>query len=570
MKSTKPAPGLMLIVSATLSCGLLCSCATLERDYRLQSWEKYRVNAERAMKKRQHRFALAMARESVDAAEGFGDSDFRLGVSLCVLGNAERAADHLKEAEAAYRKSVKVLMRAQKNASQGSRNDQLAEVTQKLVAEDLTESLVHLGDLYLQEERYSDAAKCFDRAVSIFEALINTDTSQSQPNDLVVGQQYFQCLLNLARAAAQSNNIALADRSFQQALRIAASPSCGEYQRRDVRDEYLKLLQSQGRQNEAPQLVADVLFNQYTADGTLALSEGDYTAAEIAYRKALPEAGTSIFSEQRVLRGLLNLILVFAREGKVAEVIRCSRLADDYVRSHPQSPPRDYDQIQEALANFYIVSNIVPAAREALLKQLPYRGKQFGKHSKELCMTFALLGIIEQRAGNIPAAERCAQKAYRLIKMHPVDRSYFATISRTADLTLLLGHFKETEELDKRLITIRISGHDEADPFVTSLRANLLVLYQRYQKHDEARQTVNEMIRVLEKADSNQRAAAFPYVGLSLTSCLTAQWYDLATPLTKLGQSILMTDLGGTFPNELAKNAWTTDMAIMQKHFNNQ
>ncbi|MGK3847904.1 hypothetical protein, partial [Enterococcus faecium] len=61
----------------------------MDREYRLRFWEKCRISSEQALRKRRYKYAHAMAEEAVRQAEGFGDKDFRLGVSLCNLGDVE-------------------------------------------------------------------------------------------------------------------------------------------------------------------------------------------------------------------------------------------------------------------------------------------------------------------------------------------------------------------------------------------------------------------------------------------------------------------------------------------------
>ena len=550
----------------------LNSCA-VEREFKLQSWEKYRIAAEKALKKNQAKLALNLAQESVAAAESFGDSDFRLGVSLCVLGDAQRVNKRTKAAEAAYKKSILVLENAREKGSDFRTANSQIGATQlakdsfvKLLDEDESESLSRLGDLYMAQEKFADAARCFNMASTKIQGLI--DLSKQSTSDLVMQQTLMDCLLGLARAAAQTEKIDIAQQSYQRAIFVASSPGCGELVRREVRDEFLKFLKDHKREQDAQALIADVLFGRYTSDGGLALSESDFTAAEIAFRNALVQAGRSAFSEQRVLHAMANLILVFTREGKTADVIRCSQLAYSFMTLHPQANQKDYDHIQEALANYYIVVAAYPLAQEAMARQLDYRLKQFGKSSKEVCATYATLGFAAYKSNNVGMAEHCANRAYKIIKSRPTDRSLFYACSRTAELFLVLNSFSQVEELHKRMIEIKEHSLEKGSPFVVGLEANLYVLYQRYQKHDEAAILAKKMLAEIKNSNQTQRAGAFPYLLVVLTAALNGGWDDMAAPFLSLSQDILKNDLAGNFPDEQLRRGWYQDLEIAKRFTN--
>lgn len=537
---------------------LLSSCTGVEHDFRLQSWEKNQIAAERALKKKQYKLALTMALESVDAAKFLGDSDFRLGVSLCVLGDAQRANKRTKAAEAAYKESIIVLERArnekQAHSAQKGKLQLDKDTLNKLIAEDQSESLSRLGDLYMAQEKFSDAARCFEMAVNKIQKL--DETSQVANGDLVIEHTLINCLLGLARSLAQAEKLDMAQQAYQRAVFLAGNRGCGELFRREIRDEYLKFLKERNNERDAQGLVADVLFVRSSSDGALALSEGNFTAAEIAFRNALVEAGHSVFYEQRVLHGIANLIVAFAREGKTDDVIRCGRLANSFMLTHPQASRKDYDHIQELLANYYFIIENYPLAQEALSRQLEYRVRQYGSQSKEVCSTYAMLGFAAFKNRNPIAAKRCAVKAFNIINSRPEDRSLFYAIGRTKDLFMLLNSFPEMETLEKRMIAIKAHGRGNTDPFVIGLRVNLLVLYQLYNKRTEAYKLANEIIRDVKTANQAQRIAAFPYVGIALNACLTAGWDDLAQPLFDLTAAIEKNDLDGYIADAQVKENW--------------
>lgn len=566
MKSKLFSKNILLCMALTILSPGLSSCSYLEHESKFQTWEKCRISAERAIKKKQKRFALAMAKDSVAAAESFGDSDFRLGISLCVLGDALRANSEAEQAELAYKRAVKVLKRAEA-AAHGNLKDQnkLQNMMSRLIEEDLANTFLRLSELLFEEGKKEDALKSLERAAEKFQALLMYDLEARRPGDLILQKQYLQCLVSLAKLAAEVDQQALADSAFQQAVQIANGPSCGDYERRDIRDAYLKYLQSAGRSSEATGLNADLLFSQYTADGALALAESDYTGAEVAYRNALEEASKSTFSRQRILRALYNLITVFERANKPSEVQRCSQLADDFMRSRRIRYDKDYDQIQEILANYYLLSGNPILAKVALSNQLAYRSAKYGSTSKEVCLLCALLGIAELRDKNdVKAAESYAKQAYEMIMLHRNDRTYFNAIDKTVQLMTQLRHFDEAEQLEKRLIEIKRQRHDETDVWLMGLKVNLVVIYQTFNKREKAKETIADLVKTVAKSNTEQKVAAFPYLLLLLTSCVHLKWYDEVVPVAQLGQNILHEDLKNVFPSESMKQNWLKDLATLE------
>ena len=567
-------PGIKTIFSLAVSISALAltSCATLERESKLQCWEKCRIASERALKKHQPKLALQLAQESASAADGFGDADFRRGISLCLLGTAQKANKQNREAESSYKQSLKVLNRAEKAAldkvsADRANNIQTLDVAPRLVVEDLAASLTCLGDLYNSMENYSDAVKCFQKASERYNDIITKYSMGLAAQDLVLEQEYMQSLLALGRAAVKSNNLELAENTYRSILKIAAGSTCSEYQRREVRDELLTLLQKEGRQNEAGSLVSDALFNQYTADGMLALSEGDFTAAEMSYRKAMDEAVKSVYSKQRTLRSLLNLISVFVRQNKPEEVLRCRIMVDRFVLRNPQlTSMQEYDQIQDMLANYYFIAKNIPQTKLALEKALVYRLRVYGPDTKEVAAIYARLGAAEFYDNNLANAQRYEDEAYKIVEKHRLDRTYFTAMTKTVELTAILRHFERTEELQKRLIEIKESRYDKSDPWVISLKANLILFYNQFNKKDNAALAVKGIVADLEKAKPDQRINCFPYLIVILTCCINSGWYDIAKPVAQLGQSILSKDLGNVFPNEMIKNSWNQALERLQKH----
>jgi hypothetical protein len=557
----------------------------LEHQSKSQTWEQCRTTAQNLLRKRKKEQALAISNEAVAAAQAFGDSDFRYGVALCVQGDMLAANEKNSEAKAAYKKSIKVLNRAEKIASAELENRtktksgplnkveevKIAEqkVQLRLIQEDIANSFDHLGKVYEGEGKASDAAKSFDKASEKYEQVVTADMLTTKSPELIVHQQFVRCLHKLAQAAAANGDSALADKAFKKAVAQAATSYCSESDRKEIRNNYLKYLQQAGRNQEATGLMADVLFDQLTADGTLSMFEGDLTAAEISYRKALEEAAKSVYSEQRILKALFNLTTVFVRAGKFDEVQRCNILANQFMLTHRNGNRKEYDQIQEVLANYYLVIGKPSPCKEALQQQLRYKIAKYGQYSREVCTVLAQLGQCEmlfdwKNLTTKPRANQYANDALAIIKSHPLDRSYYDAIQKLSSLMSWLDRYEDARDLDRTLIEMKARKYGPGDPWLVGLKINLVALEQKFNHREEAGKLIKEIVDGVSNATPEQKAGCFPYIVLLLAYCVHSKWWDNAESVAHLGESILHNDLANAFPSDTARQSWTRDIAILE------
>lgn len=558
----------------------------LEHQSKSQTWEQCRTTAQNLLRKRKKEQALAISNEAIAAAQAFGDSDFRYGVALCVQGDMLAANEKNSEAKAAYKRSIKVLNRAEKIASEALENrtksaghlnrteeENLAElkVQLRLIQEDIANSFDHLGKVYEAEGKASDAAKSFDKASEKYEQVVTADMLTTKSPELIVHHQLVRCLHKLAQAAVANGDSELADKAFKKAVARAATSYCNESDRKEIRNEYLKYLQQTGRALEATGLNADVLFDQLTADGTLSMYEGDFTAAEISYRKALEEAAKSVYADQRILKALFNLTTVFVRAGKIDEVLRCHHLANDYMAAHRNANKKEYDQIQELLANYYLATGRPAFCHDALENQLKYKVRKYGRFSREVCTVYAMLGQCEiqvNSAKNKDLAAQYANEAMMIIRNQPIDRSYYDALQKVAQLMSWLDRYDEARDLSQKLIDMKAKKYGPGDPWLVGLKINLVALEQKFHHKDEAGKIIKDVVKGVSQGTPEQKAGCFPYVVLLLAYCVHSKWWEFAEPVAQLGQSILKNDLGNAFPSDTARQSWIRDIAVLEKQLN--
>ncbi|MBX9722501.1 MAG: tetratricopeptide repeat protein, partial [Candidatus Obscuribacterales bacterium] len=423
----------ILPVSMSLS---LTSCGSIVQSYRLRFWEKYRINAEQCYKKSQYSQARTKAVEALALAEGFGDSDFRLGVSLCDLGDIDKAVGKNKAAEDHYKRAIKVFeaagsraaeaaMKAKSaNSSTGTsnlssatskaENDSDEAMMCKLIREDLANGLTHLADLYAIQEKYSEAAKCFDEAANLYQSMVGGN--RWLLDDCAMGQELVTCLVGLAQVSLAQKEPDAAAQAYHRALDYAVAAQCPEHVLVDIRDAYLELLQDQGRSKEANQLLADIDWQKSTSAGVKAYYQKNIPEADTLLHRAFMDAQQSIFSERRMMKSLYNLLSVLVLEDKPAEVEQCRMLAHKYVLSRNVRFDQDYDSMLTFLANYSLNAKNPYQAIDSLKQQQIYRLNEYGPLSIQICETLALLGSAQLYAGQKDEAEKSAKAVYEVIK----------------------------------------------------------------------------------------------------------------------------------------------------------
>lgn len=533
------------------------------------------------MHKRRFRTARALAEEAVHEAEGFGTEDFRLGVSLCAFGDALKADKSYQASEAAYKRAVTILRSAADRSAAaeaaGAKTGKKIEaertqVFSRLVREDLANTLSHLAELYAIQEKHQLGADCYEKAAEIYQSVLKVQTPVSSDlkavDDCPLGQELVMCLIGLARSSIEEKRYEAADEAYRRALYIAIASNSPEFLLADIRDSYIHLARQLGRTAEVAQLAADETFSKCTAAGIKSMFRKDYSEAEALFSKAYSAAQLSIFSKRRLMRSLFNLQCIFAREQRYGEAEQAFQTACKLMQTQGPHFDRDYDQMLSLEAKYLLQTGRAPQAAAVLAQQLPYRVAYFGPESIEVCETNALKGQAEFRSHNISEAEKDARQSSKtLLRRHMRNRRAGNAIMDTAQLMTDLNHFDEAEMLSKELLEARIKFMDPSDPRIVGYEANMFVLCFRFKRHDKAQKVVNDIVAVLDRENSTQRAQSMPYLVLIQSYALALNWYDIADTITTTGQSILHKDHAGATMDPMNQKNWTNGLARLKQHF---
>ncbi len=552
-----------------------CSVNNFDREYRLRFWEKCRIGAMQSLKKHQYKSARNLAEEAVSQAEGFGESDFRLGVSYTVLGDVCKAQNQYKAAQSAYKKAIKVLESAEEyyakqqnvKMSDGSKFEMVEyDLLRKLTREDLANALAHMADLYASNDNFNDAANAFAKAAGIYQSMISGDKWNIEDSQL--GQELVNSLIGLAQVSVQTKNFDAASDAYQRSLQYAAASHCTEFLLVDIRDGYLNVLKEMGRNDEAQKLVSDASCTKMLSEGSAAFKNNDFETAETYYKQAFENAKNSIFEDRRVMHCLSCLAQAQLKLNKTDDVERTCLAAARYMREKHLPYDRDYDIILTAYANVLLLKGKCPQALTILSEQYNFRFLEYGPNSIQSCETLALAAKAEALSNNTAAAEQRALQLYKILKLkHMTNKRAFAAILETARLLGSLGHHDMDMELQQAVTAQQLKRLDPHDPRYVAYQATLFITYIKYGNRDEALKLAQETVAVLKVAPHDQRVEAYKYIVLMLSFSNASHLYDISEIVAKEGQSILLKDFAGKFPDDVAMMNWTKDIATLEKHF---
>jgi hypothetical protein len=136
----------------------------------------------------------------------------------------------------------------------------------------------------------------------------------------------------------------------------------------------------------------------------------------------------------------------------------------------------------------------------------------------------------------------------------------------TAQLMVNLNHFEEAEVLHKQIVAMNLR-YLKTDLRVIGNEANLFYLYFQFQKHDKALKVSNDIVTIFNKGNPEQQAQAMHYLVLVQAWALAPNWYDVAEPITRLGQSVLHNKLAGATMDAMNQTSWKNGLSKMEQHF---
>lgn len=543
---------------ALVSTFSLTGCGTIDRDHNLRFWESYRYQFGQDMRKHHYRSARKNALEALGKAQSFGSSDFRLGVSLCDLGDVYRAEGTNAEAVKAYKRSIQVFDEAAKAAP-----DQLLK---DLANEDKANSQSHLADLYASNGDYEKAAQTFSAAAQAYEPLVGI--SRAGVSDALIGQELVQCLLGLAQVSTQLKKFDEACRAYDHAMRFAVITNCPEFLLREIRDSYIKLLNQLGKQNEARSLVADALWSDYTGNGLKAFYGNDYHAAEIFLTKALEEAQLSQFGERRMMKSYYNLVNAYIRQEKDEQALEACQKAIEYRRVHSLRADRDFDNILTSISLLLTTKRKPEIAIPLLEKQLAMRMGHYGAFSVPTAETLSRLAICKLIKHDYGKAKALALRSYDIVNpTHLHDKRAAMAVSDTATVLEQTGERKKAELLYRELLKSQEGRMDPGDVRITGQTVAIIMFYCKGDEHAKASKLISELLERLKKANSFQRANAMPYIELATSVLLSVNWYDEVLPLAIFGQSLIKNELGGAISDPGSAERWQADLKKLEAHF---
>lgn len=550
----------LLLLTASI---FLSSCG-VDAEYRLRFWEKYRIAAEHALRRKQYRFAHTMALEAVEQARSFGRDDYRLGVSLCDLADVEKAQLKSKQAESSYKSAIKVLEHntaADAGSKQPDRGTEF--IIDVLAREGLANCFYQLADLYSDEKRFADAAECFSQAAKSYRSILGAGSWDV--DDCPLGQKLVAALIGLAKSELALNNLAATDDAYHAALQIAMASNYPEFSLRDLRNDYLLLAKKIGKEQLANQLQADSDWENYSSAGMKAYYAKDFATATPLLNHAFQAAQSSIFSARRVLKSLRNLAAVYSASQDFPQLEQVCVVADRLMQTGKYRFDNDYDDILSCEATLYNLTGRPEQAIASLNIQIKYRRRFYGQNSIEVCQSLVSKGLAELKLGARNYAAEAADFSFKILReKFWSNRRAMGAMLDTSSLYTDLGQFDKAEQLQLQVLDLQKKRLEKTDARLISHEAAAFVFYAKFNKHDQAMKIAQEVKGIYRSGSSAQRVCGFPYLVLMLSFSMVNNWIDIAELLANTGNAVLQKEMQLSTASETEQYNWTKDIARLE------
>jgi tetratricopeptide (TPR) repeat protein len=424
-----------------LSCQLLTSCgsgASWDRSYNLRQWEKLRITAESAFLAGDYEHAQELMQGAVDFAANIGGTDFRLGNTLSLLGDAANRNGKKKEALAYYERAL-----SQLDASMVRENNRF---DRRLLQEDIASVALKVGDLALQKGDLAAAESSYGQALNLYKQWIG-----SQPGQLIC-EGYGRSLFGLAVLDSKRGKLDRAAKTFHLALN---SPATDQYSGR-LRDQLEQLYQATTRSGATTASVEAVQPGDQFKELMLAAKAGieskDFLTSRQKYAEAVAVGEKSGVDKEKLASAYHGLAKSFdwLKQKDAAEQYYLKELA---LRETLVGQEDHYDFILAKLARLCHSRHDEKSAFNYLSRLIKLRKSMTGQDSTDMGEALTQLTAVNLAMGQKSEALKNALKGLTLLSQTDKLRGDTLTcIDEMSSLLLALGQYKEASAANDRII----------------------------------------------------------------------------------------------------------------------
>lgn len=431
------------ILSANIiSCACLSSCTgsiSWDRSYNLRQWEKVRIAAESALLAGDYRRAEELLKMAVIFARNLGASDFRVGATLSLLGDAIRREGKLNDARSVYEQALSSLHKSLALSH--------TQLDRRLLQQDIAQVKVHLGDICFKGGDLASAERYYSEAASFYKG------GQEGTSSHFLAEYSGRALLGLGMLRARQGNIKAAAQTYKAALEAAVAT---HYSLR--LEHHLQMLYTASRQEGATAAGLEAIpagdrFQDFILVAREAVAAKDYVTAERNYAAAV-ELGKKL--------GLDAAKMAAAYDGLARNQEWQSKLeqaAQNYRKSLEQrdkiNPAGDEDT-EFLLIQLSKLSHSLQDEKAAygyLSRLLKLRRASSGENSPEVADTLARLAEANLARGDRPAARQNALRSWSLLKKSRGKESRVAaTFDTLARVFLGMGKYEESRSANDQII----------------------------------------------------------------------------------------------------------------------
>ncbi len=405
---------------------LLCSCAAGGEDYDARFLEKYLLDGERALQDDDGDRAERIFRQAVGHAEKLPAGDWRLALAEGRLGKVLAANNHTDEAKTVLKYSVLHFRSARPAVNDMSAN---------LVAKERGEADSLLGFLLVEGGDFNDSRPYLEEAVALLSPFW-AHAKDDKERDTISGVSYARSLYGLARVRLNDGDDRGAAKFFQDALKVVDEESIAMPLRSDIAGAYAKLLQSEGKFDQAdqigakqedyerynpggPKAIARDAWRQAYDKGREAVKDSNYEQADKYFEEAMKQVALYDRDGDNALATCLDWARVKHRLHDEAGTQRLLKRGEEISMKNGGEKGVFYDNFLACKARILKLQHKYEEQEALLKKQITLREELRGKSTFHVAEALADLGTCHYRQNKLAEAEADFRSAIEIFKQSP-------------------------------------------------------------------------------------------------------------------------------------------------------
>lgn len=412
----------------------LTSCTGIDgwdRGYRLRFWQKFKLDGETDFVRGKYESARNQWQEAVRQAEAMGGDNFRIGISLYDVAQAQAMLQQAEESQASLIRARKVFEHCLGAHPTRDKHDVLSY--------ELANTLFLLGQMQVTLRESEAAQDSLQHACDLYASL--TDLQRKDP---IIRRQRAEAVASLAMLELSMDRRREAEAHFQEALPLAEASFSSPTHLENLKLAYARLMKVTARDDEAQQLIPDdPRLSKLIDEADAAAASYDWARQQSAAEAAIKLSRQSPSPQITEARTLTYLIMPTASLGHYDVSEQYAHRARELRREVGAEDDELLDALQTFSSRAYLQSEQYAKALPILLEQLEWR-KSHRVQRLRVAETAAALAQCYARIGNFDRAQNYIEQVQDVIKHKKVTKPRRQMVLlRVADAFMAQGKYAD-------------------------------------------------------------------------------------------------------------------------------